>query len=119
MIYDRLSNIEKYLGIHENLDLALTYIRDNLDTMPESIELKGQDVRAFFNEYETAPEEECFFEAHASFADIQIMRSGAERIAVSSLDALTVTAAKRGFQHRSVQGGLFIKLLEYTGKMHL
>ncbi len=31
----------------------------------------------------------------------------------------TVTAAKRGFQHRSVQGGLFIKLLEYTGKMHL
>ena len=94
MIYDRLSNIEKYLGIHENLDLALTYIRDNLETMPESIELKGQDVRAFFNEYETAPEEECFFEAHAKFADIQIMRSGAERIAVSSIDALTVTDAK-------------------------
>ena len=94
MIYDRLSNIDKYLGIHENLDLALTYIRDHLQDMPEQIELKGQDVRAFFNEYETAPEEECFFEAHAKFADIQIMRSGAERIAVSSIDALTVTDAK-------------------------
>jgi len=94
MIYDRLSNIEKYLGIHENLDLALTYIRDHLAHMPEEIELKGKDVRAFFNAYTTAPEEECFFEAHAAFADIQIMRSGAERIAVSNIDALTVTDAQ-------------------------
>ncbi|MBR2413910.1 MAG: DUF4965 domain-containing protein [Clostridia bacterium] len=31
----------------------------------------------------------------------------------------TVTANMRGFQHRSVQGGLFIKLLEYKGLMKL
>lgn len=31
----------------------------------------------------------------------------------------TVTSAMRGFQHRSVQGGLFIKLLEYKGVMRL
>lgn len=91
MIYDRLSNIRKYLGINENLDLALNYIADNLETMPAEIELKGFDVRAFFNEYQTVPLEECFFEAHEQFADIQIMRSGAERIAVSNVDALTVT----------------------------
>lgn len=93
MIYDRLSNIKKYLGISENLDLALNYIADHLEDMPESIELKGQDVRAFFNSYETAPEAECFFEAHREFADIQIMRSGSERIAVSNVDRLTVTRA--------------------------
>ena len=29
----------------------------------------------------------------------------------------TVTADQIGFRHRSVQGGLYIKLLEYTGKM--
>lgn len=29
----------------------------------------------------------------------------------------TITADQIGFRHRSVQGGLFIKLLEYTGKM--
>lgn len=31
----------------------------------------------------------------------------------------TITAAQRGFQHRSVQGGLFIKLLEASGKLYL
>ena len=31
----------------------------------------------------------------------------------------TVTAAMRGFQHRSVQGGLFIKLLEYKNVFRL
>ena len=29
----------------------------------------------------------------------------------------TVTGSMRGFRHRSVQGGLFIKLLDYSGKM--
>ena len=91
MIFDRLSNIRKYLGINENLDLALNYIADNLESMPAEIELKGFDVRAFFNEYQTVPVEESFFEAHEQFADIQIMRSGAERVAVSSTNALTVT----------------------------
>lgn len=91
MIFDRLSNIRKYLGINGNLDLALNYIADNLESMPAEIELKGFDVRAFFNEYQTVPVEESFFEAHEQFADIQIMRSGAERVAVSSTNALTVT----------------------------
>lgn len=91
MIYDRLSNVRKYLGINENLDIALNYIAEHLSDMPEEIELKGQDVRAFFNAYQTVPESECFFEAHEKFADIQIMRSGSERIAVSNVDVLTVT----------------------------
>lgn len=94
MIYDRLVNAGKYLGISENLDLALQYIIGNLETMPREIELKGRDVRAFFCEYDTVPDEEGFFEAHEQFADIQIMRSGAERVAVSSVDALRVDRAE-------------------------
>ena len=94
MIYDKLSNIRSYLGIHENLDIALNYIADHLADMPQQIQFKGFDVRAFFNEYETVPEDEAFFEAHEAFADIQIMRSGAERVAVSNVSALTLDRAE-------------------------
>lgn len=104
MIYDRLSNVRKYLGINENLDLALNYIAEHLTDMPEKIELKGQDVRAFFNAYQTVPESECFFEAHEKFADIQIMRSGSERIAVSSADALTVTKSVPENDFQALEG---------------
>ncbi len=104
MIYDRLSNVRKYLGINENLDLALNYIAEHLADMPEEIELKGQDVRAFFNAYQTVPESECFFEAHEKFADIQIMRSGSERIAVSNVDALTVTKSVPENDFQALEG---------------
>ena len=90
MIYDRLVNAGKYLGISENLDLALHYIISNLQTMPDEIELKGRDVRAFHCTYETVPDAEGFFEAHDRFADIQIMRSGCERVAVSNTGRLSV-----------------------------
>ena len=72
--------------------------------MPEEIELKGQDVRAFFNAYQTVPESECFFEAHEKFADIQIMRSGSERIAVSNVDALTVTKSVPENDFQALEG---------------
>lgn len=104
MIYDRLSNVRKYLGINENLDIALNYIAEHLADMPEEIELKGQDVRAFFNAYQTVPESECFFEAHEKFADIQIMRSGSERIAVSNVDALTVTKSVPENDFQALEG---------------
>lgn len=104
MIYDRLSNVRKYLGINENLDIALNYIAEHLADMPEEIELKGQDVRAFFNAYQTVPENECFFEAHEKFADIQIMRSGSERIAVSNVDVLTVTKAVPENDFQALEG---------------
>ena len=94
MIYDRLVNAGKYLGISKNLDLALNYIIGSLNDLPESIELKGQDVRAFLCTYDTVPEEEGFFEAHDRFADIQIMRSGCEQVAVSSINCLRVDEAQ-------------------------
>ncbi len=90
MIYDKLSNILLYKGLHPNLDLALEYIHGQLDDMPEKIELKGNDVRGFKNEYETVSEEAAFYEAHGKFADIQILRKGREYIGVSDISVLEV-----------------------------
>ncbi len=96
MIYDKLSNVLRYKGIHPNLDMALEYIHAHLDDMPEKIELKGNDVRAFKNVYESVPESESFFEAHAEFADIQILRKGHEYIGVSNVAVLEVAEVREG-----------------------
>lgn len=90
MIYDRIYNAKKYLGMREELDLALNYIAEHLSDMPDVVELKGKDVRGFHSEYTTLTEEEATFENHFAFADIHIMLEGQERVAVSGMDALSV-----------------------------
>ncbi len=96
MIYDKLSNVLRYKGIHPNLDIALDYIHAHLDETPEKIELKGNDVRAFKNVYQSVPESEGFFEAHAEFADIQILRKGREYIGVSDISGLELAEVREG-----------------------
>lgn len=88
MIYDKLSNIKRYYGLHPNLDCAIKYIDSKLDNMPEHIDLKGTDVYGNIFTYATVPDHESFFETHALYADIQIMRDGMERVAVSDISVL-------------------------------
>lgn len=94
MIYDKLRNIQRYRGLHPNMDLALDYISQSLAEMPEHIELMGKDVYGNICEYSTVPDQESFFEAHARYADIQIMRTGSERVAVSDISVLEIDEAK-------------------------
>ena len=93
MIYDKLSNILRYKGLHPNLDLALEYIHRSLEEMPGHVELLGTDVYGNVFTYDTVPENESFYEAHAKFADIQIMTRGCERVSVSDISVLTVDEA--------------------------
>lgn len=94
MIYDKLTNIHRYRGLHPNLDLAIDYIRENLVQMPQHVDLQGTEVYGNIFTYDTVPDEASFFEAHAKFADIQIMRSGSERVAVSHISQLELDEAK-------------------------
>lgn len=93
MIFDKLSNIQRYRGLHPDMDLALDYISRNLSDMPEHIDLKGTDVYGNICTYDTVPDQDSFFEAHANYADIQIMLTGSERIAVSDISVLEVDEA--------------------------
>lgn len=88
MIYDKLANIQRYRGLHPNLDTAIEYIGCSLNAMPEHIDLDGAAVYGNIFTYSTVCENESFFEAHAQYADIQIMREGTERVAVSDVSVL-------------------------------
>ncbi len=111
MIYDKLTNILRYKGLNPDLDIALEYIHAHLDETPEKIELKGNDVRAFKTAYETIPEDKAYFEAHAEFADIQILRSGHEYIGVSDVSALEVHEVREGKDFWALHGPEQARLL--------
>lgn len=93
MIYDKLSNIQRYRGLHPNLDLAIDYIHNSLNDMGNHVDLLGTDVYGNVFTYDTVTENETFYEAHAKFADIQIMTRGSERVSVSDISVLTVDEA--------------------------
>ena len=93
MIYDKLTNILRYKGMHPNLDLALEHIYANRDSLGGEVEVLGKEVYAFGCTYDTVAESEAFFEAHAKYADIQIMTKGSEWVDVSDISVLTVDEA--------------------------
>lgn len=93
MIFDKIANISRYCGLNPNLDLAFEHIEKHLDKMPNHIDLNGTDVYGNVFTYDTVPDEDSFFEAHAEFADIHIMRAGIERIAVSDISVLEIDEA--------------------------
>ena len=86
MILARNEKALDYLGIHQNLDLALRNItpaflsalgNDRVDLVP------GEVWCTKFT-YETVPDSESFFEAHEKFLDIHLMLQGSERVEIAS-----------------------------------
>lgn len=115
MIYDKLSNIARYKGLHPNLDIALDYIGAHLSEMGERVELKGEEVYGNCFTYDTVSEEQAFFEAHARFADVQIMRAGAERVAVSNISVLQTDSAQPEKDFWSMHGPEEVSLVLQPG----
>ena len=85
MILAKNTDALSYRGIHPNLDLALEHIDpaflSSLGT--ERVELRGSDVYCTRFTYDTIPDEESFFEAHAKYLDIHLMLEGAERVEIA------------------------------------
>lgn len=92
MVVDRLSNWSFYRGLPERLLRALEFLsREDLAQLPLGrIDLEGDHLFALVQEYTTRPENECRWEAHRKYCDVQYVVSGCERIGVAPLDNMTV-----------------------------
>lgn len=84
MIYDKLANIENYLGCNENLDVAIQYILSHdLKELPMGkTYLKDELVYINVMEAVTAPAEQRKYEIHKNYMDIQIDLAGTEIIQI-------------------------------------
>lgn len=87
MIYDRLDNIERYKGIHPNLDQGIDFLlKTELKTLPlGKTVIDGEKVfinvmEATLNDADTLE-----YEFHQKYLDIQIDLTGEEKISIGFL----------------------------------
>ena len=93
MIIDALANIEFYKGLNEQLYKGLTFLKENdfASLLAGRYEIEGDAVFALVQEYETHLPEECRWEAHYTYTDIQYVVEGSEKMGWKVLDDVVKT----------------------------
>ena len=83
MIYDKVDNIETYLGIDSNLDMAIREIQSGNYSNWKSgrHDLQGEDV--FCNIVHLKTNREALWERHERYLDIHVVTEGSEIIRCS------------------------------------
>ena len=91
MIYDKLDNIDVYKGLSEDLYEGLAFLRQATPDIANGVYQLNPRVKAIVSEYETRTENECGFEAHRRFIDIQCTLRGIEKVCCHPIEKLTET----------------------------
>lgn len=80
MIIGKLKDLGRYKGLHKNIDTAIDYVLNNdLLALPKGkTEIDGRNVYINRDTYVAKPLEECFFENHEHYLDLQIVLRGKE-----------------------------------------
>ena len=93
MIIDTLANLEFYKGLNEQLYKGLKFLKEtDVAALPVGrYEIDGDTVFALVQAYETHLPEECRWEAHYKYTDIQYVVEGSERMGWKTLDGVVKT----------------------------
>jgi YhcH/YjgK/YiaL family protein len=87
MIFDSWANFSSYVTLHPRFAQVLEFVqRQPLDQLPDGKhEIDGQNLFVIVSEYDTKLVEDCIFEAHRKYIDVQVMLRGEERMGVAPL----------------------------------
>ena len=88
MITDRIENINLYKNIPQNAVNFIKSLSENITLGRHEI---GGGIYANVEEYNTKSLDNCRFEAHKNYIDIQILLRGNEKIFYRSVEGLTVS----------------------------
>lgn len=87
MIIDKIENIVLYKEIS---DEVINFIKTLSDKTPLGRKVLSDNVYANVEEYDTKRLENCKFEAHKKYIDIQILLSGVEQLDYMNISGLSV-----------------------------
>ena len=89
MILDRLSNAAIYRKLSGRFAVGFDYLGQDFSRVPDGrYEIRGDDVFAMVQSYDTKPTDAGKWEAHRKYADIQFMITGGERMGVAPIERL-------------------------------
>ena len=93
MILDSLKNSAVYVGADDRLAMAFDFLSEtDFSSFPDGkVELKGDEVFAIVQSYESKLIEDAKWEAHRKYIDVQFIVEGVEQIGVTKVDSLTPT----------------------------
>ena len=82
MIFDTITNVTSYFGIHENLDRALTFLQEHniSDLDLGRHDIYGDQVNVNIVESDLIKESDGIYELHKKYLDLHVDISGEERI---------------------------------------
>ena len=82
MILDVLENAQRYKDLYPGFKEAFEFIeKAQIELPPEGrYEIDGKNIYSYVQEYETVLPEECKWEAHKRYIDIQFIHEGTEVI---------------------------------------
>ena len=80
MIIDTLSHLDRYLGLHPNLDTAIAYLKSHdITALPIGrTQIAGEKVFINVMDADLRPAKDAEFEYHRRYADLQLDLSGSE-----------------------------------------
>jgi len=92
MIIDQLKNANLYYGMNKKIATALRFLEENnLSAMSSGrYAVDGDDIFALFQSYITKDIQECKWEAHRRYIDVQFILQGRERMGYSGLEKMEV-----------------------------
>lgn len=91
MIYDNLSNMDFYKGLSTDIYTGLLFLNQAKPDLENGTYLLNSRVKVIVSEYESKRENECGYEAHKRFIDIQCVLKGQERVACLPVNRLKET----------------------------
>lgn len=131
MIVGKLVDLYRYKGISKNIDTAIDYIQNHdLLALPKGKAIvDGDNVYINRDTYVARPMEECFYENHENYIDLQIVLKGKEifgytHISNPTLEVTTPYNKDKDVTKYKCDGAVLFTLEEgfalvYTEDVHL
>ncbi|HOJ12028.1 MAG TPA: YhcH/YjgK/YiaL family protein [Clostridiales bacterium] len=92
MVIDSIQNVFRYYGMGDTIKLALELLSetDFSKLQPGKYEVDGSNLYYMVQNYKTRNIDECIWEAHKKYIDIQYIVDGQENIGYSNINQLAV-----------------------------